>query len=160
MRLLAHVLLSAVAIGFLTGLRCMTPIAVTAWSAHLGRLALRSTQLSFLGSVPTVAVFTLGALGELIVDKLPKTPARTATPGLVARFVLGGLCGAALTLASGQVGWLGGAILGAIGGICGAFAGYQVRTRLVKALGVPDFVIALAEDAVAIASALLIVTHV
>ena len=137
----------------------MTPIAVVAWCAHFGRLGLASTPLSFLSTAPAVAVFTLGALGELVVDKLPKTPPRIAPPGLLARFILGGLCGVALALASAQVGWLSGAAFGAVGGILGAFIGYQARTRTVKALGVPDFVIALAEDAVAIASAILIVTH-
>ena len=43
-----------------------------------------------------------------------------------------------------------GGILGAIGGVVGAFGGYQARTRLVRALRVPDFVIACLEDAVAI----------
>ena len=78
-----------------------------------------------------------------------------------ARILLGALCGAALTLASPQSSsWLLGAVLGAVGGIAGAFAAYQARTRLVRALNVPDIVIALAEDAVAIAAAILIVTHV
>ena len=35
-----------------------------------------------------------------------------------------------------------GAVLGAVGGVAGAFAGYQARTRLVKALKVPDLVVA------------------
>jgi len=52
-----------------------------------------------------------------------------------------------------------GAVLGIVGGIVGAFAGYQVRTRLVKALKVPDLVIALPEDAVAIAAGLFIVSR-
>ena len=41
----------------------------------------------------------------------------------------------------------------------GAFAGYQVRTRLVKALGVKDAFIAIAEDLVAIGLALFIVSR-
>jgi uncharacterized membrane protein len=49
-----------------------------------------------------------------------------------------------------------GAVLGAVGGTAGAFTGYEVRTRLVKALKVPDLVIALLEDAVAIAGASLL----
>jgi uncharacterized membrane protein len=52
-----------------------------------------------------------------------------------------------------------GAVLGAVGGVAGAFAGYQARTRLVKALKVPDFVIALLGDAVAIGGGLLIVSR-
>jgi hypothetical protein len=44
-------------------------------------------------------------------------------------------------------------------GIAGAFAGYQWRTGLVKALKVPDFVIALLEDAIAIGAGLFIVSR-
>ena len=162
MSLLAvHVLLLAFAIGSVTGLRSFTPAAVVCWAARLGVLSLRATPLAFLGSPVAVAIFTLLALAELVADKLPKTPARTAAMGLSARFLLGGMCGAALDLASPQpVSWVFAALLGAAGGIVGAFAGYQVRTRLVKALNVPDFVIAPVEDAVAIAAAILIVTHV
>jgi uncharacterized membrane protein len=40
-----------------------------------------------------------------------------------------------------------GAVLGVARGIASAFAGYQVRTHLVKDLKVPDLVIALLEDA-------------
>ncbi len=52
-----------------------------------------------------------------------------------------------------------GGLLGAIGGVAGAFGGYQARTRLVRALRVPDFVIACLEDAVAIGGGLLIVSR-
>jgi uncharacterized membrane protein len=156
-----HLLLLAFAIGFVSGLRSFTPAAVVCWAARLGAPSLRATPLAFLGSLVAVAIFTLLALAELVADKLPKTPSRTAAMGLSARFLLGGLCGAALALASSQsVGWIVAALLGAVGGIAGAFAGYQVRTRLVKAFNVPDFVVAVAEDLAAIAAAILIVTHV
>ena len=52
-----------------------------------------------------------------------------------------------------------GCALGAVGGVVGGFAGYQVRTGLVRALKVPDFVIAVLEDLVAVAGALFIVTR-
>ena len=52
-----------------------------------------------------------------------------------------------------------GALLGIAGGVAGAFGGYQIRTRLVKALKCPDFVVAIAEDAVAIAGGLFIVSR-
>jgi uncharacterized membrane protein len=45
-----------------------------------------------------------------------------------------------------------------LGAVAGAFAGYEVRTRLVAALGVKDRVVALAEDLVTIALAWLIVS--
>jgi uncharacterized membrane protein len=49
--------------------------------------------------------------------------------------------------------------LGAVGGVAGAFTGYEVRTRLVRTLKTPDFVVAVLEDAVAIGGAFLIVSR-
>jgi uncharacterized membrane protein len=100
----------------------------------------------------------LFALGELVADKLPKTPSRTSPPGLIARVVLGGLCGACITMAGGQA-VIAGVILGMIGGVVGCFGGYQIRKNLVKALGTPDYVVALAEDAIAIGGSLWVVSR-
>ncbi|HYR91006.1 MAG TPA: DUF4126 family protein [Terriglobia bacterium] len=154
----SNVLLLAFLIGVIGGLRSMTAPAIVAWAAHRGRLNLLNSSLSFMGSTPAVAVFILGALFELVVDKLPSTPKRTERVGLIGRSVLGGLCGAAVAAGGSQSIALG-ALLGAAGGIAGAFAGYEVRTRLVRALRVPDFVIALLEDATAIAGGFLIVSR-
>jgi uncharacterized membrane protein len=77
---------------------------------------------------------------------------------LGARILLGGLSGAAVALA-GQQSAAVGCALGALGGAVGGFAGYQVRTGLVRALKVPDFVVAVLEDLVAVAGALFIVTR-
>jgi uncharacterized membrane protein len=156
---LAHLLLLAFGIGFLSGLRSMMPLAVTAWCGHVRNLALYRTPLAFLASAPAVAILTLGAVAELVVDKLPRTPARTAAPGLVIRFLTGGLCGAALVLAHVPSSWIFGAVLGATGGVVGAFAGYKARTSLVRVLGVPDLVIALAEDAFTLAASIFVVIH-
>ncbi len=83
---------------------------------------------------------------------------RTKPVGLIARIVCGALSGAAVSVSAGQsLGF--GALLGAAGGIAGAYAGYQWRTGLVKALGVPDFVIALLEDAIAIGGGLFLVSR-
>jgi uncharacterized membrane protein len=151
------VLLLALLIGVIAGLRSFTAPAVTAWAAHRHWLNLHNSPLSFMGSATAVVVFTLLALGELVADQLPSTPSRTDLPGLIARIVLGGLSGAAVA-ASGSQSFALGAILGMAGGIAGAFAGYQARTRLVRALKVPDFVIACVEDAVAIGGGLLMVS--
>ena len=153
-----QVLLLALLIGVVSGLRSVTAPAVVAWGAHLNWLNLRNTALSFMASTAAVAIFTLLALVELVADKLPSTPSRTKPVGLIARIVLGGLSGAGVAVSGAQSIVLG-AVLGAVGGIAGAFAGYQVRTRLVKALEVPDLVIALLEDAVAISGGLFIVSR-
>lgn len=153
-----YVLPLAFGIGIIAGLRSLTAPAVVAWAAHRGWLNLQGTSLSFLGSTAAVATFTILAVVELVTDQLPSTPARTKPPGLIARILLGGLSGAAVTLAGGQSAAVGGC-LGAAGGVIGAFAGYQVRTGLVRALKVPDFAIAVLEDLVAVAGALFIVTR-
>jgi uncharacterized membrane protein len=155
---LSTVLLFAFAIGVVAGLRSLTAPAVVSWAARLHWLHLQSTQFKFLGSTVAVAIFTLLAVAELVADKLPSTPTRTAPPGLIARIVLGGLSGAAVAAAGGQWFVLG-AVLGVVGGIVGAFAGYEVRTRLVKAFKGPDLVIAVLEDLVAIGGALSIVSR-
>jgi uncharacterized membrane protein len=152
----AHVLLLALLIGVVTGLRSLTGPAIVAWAAHRHWINLHDSAVSFMGSTVAVAIFTLLALGELVADKLPSIPSRTTVAGLIPRIVLGGLCGAAVTVAGLQSSALGG-VLGAVGGIIGAFGGYQLRARLVATRKVPDFVVACLEDVVAIAGGLLIV---
>jgi uncharacterized membrane protein len=49
--------------------------------------------------------------------------------------------------------------MGIVGALIGTFGGYQARTGLVKALKVPDLVIATLEDIVAIGGGLFIVSR-
>jgi uncharacterized membrane protein len=154
----AQVLLLAFLIGVVTGLRSLTAPAVVAWGAYHGWLNLHGSALAFMSAKAAVIIFVMVAVGELVSDKLPGTPSRTAPLGLTARILLGGLCGACLAVAGAQSMVIG-ALLGIAGGVAGAFGGYQIRTRLVRALKCPDFVIALAEDAVAIAGGLFIVSR-
>jgi len=150
------VLLFALGIGVVAGLRAMTAPAVVAWAAYLGWLNLTGSYFAFMGSKWAVAIFTLAALGELVNDQLPKTPARTTAGPLTARIVMGTLTGACVAVAGGAS-LLVGALLGAGGAVIGTFAGYKARVGLVKSLGVPDFAIAIPEDLVAIGLALLLV---
>src|SRR5437667_2986104 len=123
----------ALGIGFTAGLRALTPPAVVAWAAHLGWLNLNDSPLAFMGSTIAVVVFSILAVVELIGDLRPTTPKRTAPIPLVARILMGGLCGACLCAAGNQL-LIAGAILGAVGGVIGAFAGYGIRRKLVAAL--------------------------
>jgi uncharacterized membrane protein len=150
-------LLLAFLIGLLAGLRSLTAPAATAWAVRLGWLKV-DRPLGLIGSTPAVVALTLLACAELVADKLPKTPSRTAPPGLIARIVTGGLSGACVAVSGSQSVALG-ATAGAIGGIVGCFAGFQARTRLVRALGVPDLYIALLEDFTAVAGSLLVVSR-
>jgi uncharacterized membrane protein len=153
----SYVLLLAFLIGLFSGLRSLTPTAVTAWAARLGWLRLGS-GLTWLGTTPAAVIFTVLAIVELVNDKLPKTPSRTAPVGLTARIVTGGFTGACVATAGDQ-GLALGAILGIVGALVGTFGGYQVRRRLVKALGTPDYVIAVLEDLVTIGGSLLVVSR-
>jgi uncharacterized membrane protein len=149
-------LLLAFLLGMTTGLRSMTPPAIAAWAAQRWWPAVGATSLSFMSAPLTAYLFTLFAVVELVFDKLAITPSRLDAGGLGARIVLGGLAAATFCAAS-QQSILAGAVVGAIGGVAGAFAGYHGRQYVTKSMRLPDFPVALAEDAIAILGALAIV---
>jgi uncharacterized membrane protein len=152
-------LLLCLLLGCLIGLRSLAAPAGVCWAAHLGWLNFAGTKLAFIDRPVTLLVLTLLAFIELIADKLPKTPARTAPPGLIARIVLGCLCGIALATSVGG-NLLVPAIVAVVGALIGTFVGYKTRHTLVLQVHVPDFAVALAEDVIAVAGSLLIVSHV
>lgn len=93
------------------------------------------------------------ALGELIADKLPTTPSRTIPPALVFRALSGGYAGRSVArIFAADVNW--GAGAGAVGAIVAAYAGMALRAGIVRSTGLPDPIVALAEDAVAIRGAI------
>jgi len=155
---LNYVFALALGIGIVAGLRSLTAPAVVAWGAHLGWLNLHDSPLAFMGSTTAMAILSLLAIGELIADKLPMTPKRTAPGPLIARIVTGGLCGASPLAAVGKS-LLVGTLLGGIGGVVGAFVGYSVRRRLVNNFNIKDLVVAVGEDAIAIGLALFLVSR-
>jgi uncharacterized membrane protein len=152
------VLMLCFLIGCVAGLRSMMAPAIVCAAAYLQWVHLAGTPLAFMTSRVTLSVFTFLAICELIVDKLPQTPSRTAPTGLVARAVTGGLSGAALA-ASGGKSLVAGALLGAAGGVGGAFAGYEIRKGLVTQMNLPDFVVAVVEDLLTISGGLFVVSR-
>src|SRR5437016_4814959 len=113
----------AFGLGVAVGLRSLSPPAVVAWAAHLGWLNLSDSPLRFMASTIAVVIFSLLAVFELIADLRPSTPKRTAPMPLIARILMGGLCGTCVYWVGSNQGW----ILGAVGGVIGAFAGYEIR---------------------------------
>jgi uncharacterized membrane protein len=144
-------------IGAVDGLRALMAPAAVSWAARAGWLHLENTPLAFLGFTATPYILTVLAIGELIADKLPKTPSRKKPAPFATRIVLGALCGAALGAAGGML--VGGLVAGALGGVAGTLGGYEFRRRLVKATGGKDLPIALLEDAIAIGAAFWIVSR-
>lgn len=91
----------------------------------------------------------LAAVGELVVDKLPRTPARLMPASLVVRVLSGALCGRAIAKRT-ETSLLLGTLAGGVGALATSYGGYYARQYLAKVKNVPDFPIALVEDALAI----------
>lgn len=144
-------------IGVVTGLRSMTAPAALSWGAVLGWLQLGNTWAAFLGFAFTPFILSVLAIGELIADKLPKTPSRKAALPFGGRIITGAFCGAVLGSTSGAM--ISGLLAGLIGAVAGTLGGYEFRSRLVKKTGGNDLPVALLEDAIAILAAFFVVSR-
>ena len=151
---------AALLLGFVAGMRTMTPPAL---------LAITLTRRPEL--VPAVAPaqwfthrilaigFGLAALGELVGDKLPQTPNRTALGPFVARLASGGICGATLLQLAAMNPWLG-AVCGAVGAAAGAIGMFHLRIAAARTTGIRDAYIGATEDVLAIAIAASVIAFV
>ena len=148
------VLVLALLIGAVAGLRALVAPAVMAWAATLHWINLDGTWVHWLSRPMVVAVLTVLAVGELVMDLLPGTPQRTVAAQFIARIVLGAFAGAVLGTAWNYT-WssLGAAMIGAVGG---AVVGLALRQRLAAANDGHDMPIALLEDSVAVLGGLAI----
>ena len=145
-------------LGVVNGLRTLTAVAVLCWGSRLGWYSFAHTPFFFLSHPVSLGVFTVLAVGELIGDKLPKTPSRIGLFPLTGRTAFGAATGAAVASLAGLSLVLGG-ILGGIGALLGSFAGFLLRRSLTKGAGLPDLPVALVEDAVAIGGAVFIISR-
>ena len=147
------ILILAILIGTIAGLRSMTAPAVASWAARLGWLHVNSSWLAFLGYSWTPWIFSFAAIGELIVDKLPATPSRRAPASFLFRIVSGSVSGAAIGISRGSL--LLGIVGGAIGAVIGTLGGAAARSALAKMFG-RDLPAALLEDAIAVIGAIFV----
>jgi uncharacterized membrane protein len=102
-----------------------------------------------MASKSTVVTLSLLAIGELIADKLPRVPNRTAAAPLLARVLSGSFCGVCLCASAHQAIAVGAAV-GSVSGAMGAFAGYKIRRWLASRMNIRDPFIALLEDLAAL----------
>jgi uncharacterized membrane protein len=147
-------ILLALLIGVIAGLRAMTAPAAVSWATYLGLFSLEGNWLAFLGYRFTPWVLTLLAVGELVTDQLPSTPSRKVPIQFATRIIMGALAGAAIGVSGGLLAM--GLVAGAIGAVIGTLGGAVGRARLAAAFG-KDLPAALIEDAVAILGAALMV---
>lgn len=133
-------MLAALLVGFVAGLRTFTAPAVLLWLRDRGGL--------------WAILISVFAVIEYLGDIHPKAPPRTAPMGLVPRILGGAFCGWQLAAMNGGS-TIGGAVLGVVGAVGGAYGGLALREKAIAAIGlVPS---GLLEDAVTIALAYLVI---
>jgi uncharacterized membrane protein len=135
----------AALIGTLAGMRSMAAPAVLGQLSRKGALADVSNGLALVTKPSFASVSIFLAVGELIADKLPVTPNRTAVGPLLGRAFTGGLSGAVVCSAKKRSPWLG-ALIGSAAAVGAAYGAYELRQRAGQKLRVPDVAIAVAED--------------
>lgn len=143
-----HTYLRIGLLGFVAGLRSMTPLALLSWTRRIG-VDTDSTVSHFIDAPSGRLITGLLAAGELVGDKLPITPSRISAGPLMGRIVVGGLAGATISQGS-RVSPVVGAALGAAAASAGAVAGYYGRQSLTRIKWVPGFVWAGLEDSLAL----------
>jgi uncharacterized membrane protein len=149
------IIVFALLIGVVAGLRALTPPAAVAWGGFLGWLPVDGTWAQWVGHPVTVGVLTVLLVVELVTDQLPATPSRKVPPQFIARLVTGAFAGAVI-----GAGWhhtFLGIGAGMIGGVLGTLGGYEARSRLVARNGGRDLPIAITEDVVAVVAGFAVV---
>jgi uncharacterized membrane protein len=135
----------ALGLGAISGLRSLSGPAFVSRAASRGDLDLDRTVFAFLGSPRIFKALVAMEVGELVGDKLPVTPSRTSLLPLLGRAASGALVGAAVFVSEGRHATIG-AALGSTAAIAGGFAGERLRALTVEKTGLPDPVVAFAED--------------
>lgn len=135
--------------GAVAGMRAMTAPALVSRLVQAGHLPMGHAVSSLFEHASSTKVTVALALGELVADKLPFTPRRTIPGALITRAVTGGLSGAAIANSRRRSPLLG-ALLGGAAAVGMAYAAYQFRKKLTTDWHIPDTLVALAEDAIAV----------
>jgi len=135
-------------LGFATGCRAMTPIAVLCWFMWQG--ALPVTGLNYWeANFIAVAVFSVCAVGEYVGDTLPTAPSRKSLFPLICRVVLAMWIGVSVASSFLQP-LAGGIVFGGVSAVIGAYVGYALRMRLARWVG-RDLPVAVTESALTLA---------
>lgn len=137
----------AIGLGTIAGLRSMSAPALLSRAASHNDMGLAGTPFSLFESPQVAAGLQMLAAGEIMADKSPKMPARTAPIALIARAGLGALVGAAVFSAEEQPPALG-AALGAAAALIATFGGYKLRSQATEKWGVPNVAAGMIEDGI------------
>ncbi|ULE32199.1 DUF4126 family protein [Mycobacterium sp. IDR2000157661] len=150
----ALVLLLALAIGVIAGLRALTAPAAVAWGAMLGWIDVDGKWSEWMAHPITVTVLTIFLLVELVTDQLPRTPSRKTAPQFITRLIMGAFAGAVIGSAFLHTFSALGA--GMAGAVIGTLAGAAARQRFAAARDGQDRPGAILEDVVAVGGGFLV----
>lgn len=137
-------------LGVATGSRSQLPsaaLALTAGPTEPAGSSLGARGGRWLGKSKVRNSVIVAAAGELVGDKLPKTPSRLQPPGLVLRVLLGAGGGAVLAQRHNESQRVH-ALIGATGALAGSFGGARYRTAMARVFG-SDWPGAVIEDVLA-----------
>lgn len=139
----------AVWLGIAAGMRSMLAPAIASNYFVQNDAKVEESPLKYLASESVAKILAVAAAGELIADKLPCIPSRISPGPLTGRAISGAICGAAICAASGERRDVG-ALTGGLAAVVSAFAFYNLRRKLSASTRLPDPVLALSEDLIAI----------
>ncbi len=144
---------AALLLGVVSGMRTMMTPAVLALTLSRRPEMVPPVTPAQWFTHPWVAVaLGIAALGELVGDKLPQIPSRTALAPFVGRVASGALCGAAVVELGALNPWFG-AACGALGGGVSTIGMFRARRRAGQVSGIKDPYLGVVEDVLAIAIA-------
>jgi len=145
-----RVIAAAAGLGVVAGLRSMTAPALLTVAGYRG-WARTARVLRQASAVKAASVL---ALGEIVADKTPYIPNRTEPASLGWRIASGALVGGALC-ASKHKPVAVGVLAGGLGALAGTYGAFHLRRRLSQKI--PDALVAVAEDAIAVGGGALLV---
>ena len=138
-------------LGAASGLRSM--VGPSQLSRHLADLPEgrrpKGAASGLLARADVRELLQIATFGEMVADKLPAIPDRTSPGPLAGRALLGALSGGVMARGRDDSP-VAGALLGALGAVAGAYAGYRIRRAFTRNGRVPDIAVAVIEDAVSL----------
>jgi uncharacterized membrane protein len=140
-------------IGAVAGLRSMLAPAMVGRALENDGAAGHGLAGRALASPASGLLLPVLAAAELLADKLPMIPARITPAPLLARAISGAFAASALAAERGprRRSRIVPALVGAASAVGAAFAGYHLRRWVRRRSGLPDVVVAVVEDAAAVA---------
>jgi uncharacterized membrane protein len=143
-------LLRIVTLGAVAGMRAASaPALVAAYLRQERPPGVANSPFGLLSTDEAGTLLNLMAAGEIAADKLPFIPDRVKLLPLLGRAASGAFAGAVLSEAAGEPPATG-AVLGAAAAVVSAYTMYHLRRAAGEKLGLPDPLLALLEDGLAL----------